>query len=226
MNKWEKIHREKEWGKYPNEELIRFVGRNFFKYEINKRKNIKILELGVGQGANVWFLLREGFDVYGIDISPTAIEKMKNRLNNEGFVLNDFNCRFKVGDIRKIPFEDSYFDVVIDVATTWYVSYIDHKKVYNEIYRVLKNQGLFFTLHILKGSWGYNKSKLIDKDTVIDVEEGPLANQGVQYFAEYNDLIELLQNSGFKIVEKEILIRSYENMTKFLKFAIIICKKC
>lgn len=97
--------------------------------------------------------------------------------------------------------------------------------MYNDIWRVLKKNGYFFTLHILKDSWGYDKNNLIDKDTVADIEEGPLANQGIQYFAEYDDLIELLQNSRFEICSKEILIRSYENMEKYLKFAIIVCKK-
>ena len=225
MNKREKIHKEREWGRYPNEELVRFIGRNFFKYDRDKRKNIKILELGVGQGANVWFLLREGFDVYGIDISPTAIRKMQDRLIKEGFKLYDFYDRFKVSDIRNIPFKNCMFDIVIDVATTWYVSYSDHKKVYDEVHRVLKNGGLFFTFHILKNSWGYDEKNLVDKDTVADVKEGPLANQGIIYFAEYDDLIELLKNSGFEICSKEILIRSYENMEKYLKFAIIVCKK-
>ena len=128
MNKWEKIHKERDWGRYPSEELVRFIGKNFFKYDKETRKNIKILELGTGQGANVWFLLREGFNVYGIDISQSAIRKMQDRLIKDGFKLDDFNNRFKVGDIRNIPFKDSYFDIVIDVATTSYVSCSDHKK--------------------------------------------------------------------------------------------------
>jgi len=227
MNVWEKIHQEREWGKYPNEEFVRFIGRYFFNLGKDERKKIKICELGVGQGANVWFLLKEHFDVYGIDISSTALKKLKRRLEIDYNItcLDNFENRFKVGDIRNIPFSDAMFDVVADVATTWYVSYNDHKKVYREINRILKPGGLFFTFHILKGSWGYDENNLIDKDTVLSVKEGPLANQGVIYFADYKDLINLLVSAGFSIIEKEILIRSYENMTKFLKFAVVIAKK-
>ena len=90
-NNWEKIHSDREWGKYPNEELIRFIGKYFFKIEFEKRNKIKILELGVGQGANVWFLVREGFDVYGVDISNSAIEKMKNRLKKENMYTDKYS---------------------------------------------------------------------------------------------------------------------------------------
>jgi ubiquinone/menaquinone biosynthesis C-methylase UbiE len=222
---WEEIHKNREWGKYPNEELVRFIGKNFFSLPIAKRKNIKILELGTGQGANVWFFLKEGFDTYGIDISPSAIMKMRMRLEREGFILNDFQKRFKVGDIRKIPFEKEMFNVVVDVGTISYVSYTEHKTVFKEIWRILKPKGLFFSLHILKDSWGYDENTLIDKDTVENVKEGPLANQGNIYFANYRDLIEMLQTNGFEILEAETLIRTYQNGVKKLSWAILVAQK-
>lgn len=222
---WEKIHSEREWGKYPNEELVRFIGRNFFKLSTTKRKNIKMLELGIGQGANSWFLIREGFDVYGIDISSSAINKFKIRLENEKLLKQNFETHFKLSDIRKIPFKENKFDVVIDIATTWYVSYSDHKKVFAEVNRILKQEGLFFTWHITKDSWGDDRKNYIDRDTKENVDVGPLSNTGITYFARINDLIELLESSQLKIIEKETLERSYNNMEKFLKYAIITAVK-
>lgn len=37
---WDNIFKNKEWGKYPNEELIRFIARNFYKVKDRKQKNI------------------------------------------------------------------------------------------------------------------------------------------------------------------------------------------
>ena len=54
---WEEVFRQQEWGKYPGEDLIRFVARNF--YNVEKRSDIKILEVGCGPGANLWFIARE-----------------------------------------------------------------------------------------------------------------------------------------------------------------------
>jgi len=226
-NIWEEIHLTREWGRYPNEELVRFIGKNFFQIPKNLRKNIKILELGTGQGANVWFLMRENFDVYGIDISSSALKKMEKRLKEEGFYLsaNEFKKKFKVGDIRKIPFDNSFFDVVLDIATVYCVKFSEHEKVYQEIYRVLKKGGFFFSFHLLKNSWGFDESNLIDKDTVKNVKEGPLSGLGIQHFADYDDLITLLKDNGFQIIESEMLTRTYQNRTKKINWAIIVAKK-
>ena len=78
---WEKVFKENEWGKYPDENFIRFLARNFYKKD---RKNIRILEIGCGPGANIWYMAREGFDVYGIDGSSIAIERARTRLKTEG----------------------------------------------------------------------------------------------------------------------------------------------
>lgn len=64
---WDMVFSNQEWGKYPSEDLIRFIARNFYKVE--NRKNVKILELGCGPGANIWYLAREGFSFCGVDCS-------------------------------------------------------------------------------------------------------------------------------------------------------------
>ena len=68
---WEKVFRENEWGKYPSESLIRFVARNFYKAD--DRFAVKILEVGCGTGANLWYMLREGFS------AATSTKSFKNR---------------------------------------------------------------------------------------------------------------------------------------------------
>ena len=69
---WEDIHKNKEWGRYPSEEVIRFVARNYYNQD---RDKVKILDFGCGAGANTWFLAREGFDTYAFDGSKTAVKR-------------------------------------------------------------------------------------------------------------------------------------------------------
>ncbi len=224
MHPWEIIHSKKSWGKYPNEELVRFIARKFFYLPFEKRKEISIMEIGTGQGANVWFLLREGFDVYGIDISKSAIEKMKKFLEENNLLPEDFHKRFIVEDMRSFSFEKR-FDVVIDVASILHVSYTDHHIVYKNIYNSLEKDGYFWTLHLLKNSWGYGLGKKIDKDTFYGISEGPLKDQGTAYFADICDLVNLLEKTGFKIENKEIITRTYENGSKQWSLALIVAKK-
>jgi len=151
--------------------------------------------------------------------------KFEKRLEEENIILNDFNKCFLIADVREIPFDNGFFNVVIDVATAWYVTYAEHNQVYQEINRVLKKDGLFYSWNILKGSWGDDEKNYIDKDTVSKVVEGPLEYNGVLYFGQFNDMIELQEKNGFKVIEKIYLKRTYENLQKALKYGIIIAKK-
>src|ERR1700680_3615300 len=92
---WEKVFRSRDWGKYPPEELVRFVALNY--YSAPDRKLIRLLEIGCGTGANVWFMAREGFDVCGIDGSVTAIEKARQRLTGERV-----QAQLEVGDVAAL----------------------------------------------------------------------------------------------------------------------------
>jgi cyclopropane fatty-acyl-phospholipid synthase-like methyltransferase len=219
MSIWEQIHSQRSWGRYPNEELVRFIGKNFFRIPREKRKSIKILELGCGQGANLWFLAKEGFDVYGVDISPSAIKKAKDYLERDWGIKS---VKLNVQDIRTLQIEDEMFDVVIDVATIWYVSYTDHKKVFEKIFRLLKLNGYFWSFHIAENSWGYGTGNLIDYKTFDNISsEGPLQNQGITCMLSAKDIKILLETVGFKVTGIEKLVRTYENQQKKLIFWIV-----
>jgi 2-polyprenyl-3-methyl-5-hydroxy-6-metoxy-1,4-benzoquinol methylase len=105
---WDEIFKEHEWGRYPPEELIRFVSRNFLHYP--NHEMIKILEVGCGPGANIWFLSREGYSAIGIDGSKVAIDIAMKRLKTEGLT-----AEIRVGDVTHIPYQNDFFDAVIDI---------------------------------------------------------------------------------------------------------------
>ena len=138
---WEKIYRSKEWGKYPPEELVRFIARNY--YETKDRKAVKILDVGCGTGAATWFIAREGFTAYGIDGSPTAIKIARKR-----FSVEKLKGDLRVGDIVALPYTDEQFDAVIDIASIQHNSFKNIKKIIDETHRVLKPGGKFFSMMI------------------------------------------------------------------------------
>lgn len=69
-------------------------------------------------------------DIYGIDISVRAIEKAKKRIKNG---------KFKVADAHKLPYENSFFNVLFCLEMLEHVDY--PKVVIRELYRVLKKDG-------------------------------------------------------------------------------------
>lgn len=138
---WETIYRTQEWGKYPPEELIRFIARNY--YTVPQRAAVKILDLGCGTGAATWYLAREGFSAYGIDASSTAIKRAMARFTNEKLEGN-----FQVGDFNHLSFKDNFFDCVIDVCSIQHNSIENAHTIITEAIRVLKPGGKIFSMLI------------------------------------------------------------------------------
>lgn len=170
-NVWEKVFRENEWGKYPAESLIRFMARNFYKKE---RKKVRVLEVGCGTGANIWYLAKEKFDVYGMDGSRTAIKRAKRRLKDE-FV----KAHLTSGDIVKLPYETGYFDVVVDAECISCNSRNDARAILAEIKRVLKKDGLFYSRTFTDKMYiGHHFKKQNDLEYE-NISGGPLAGKGL-----------------------------------------------
>lgn len=214
---WEDIFRKQSWGKYPAEDLIRFIARNF--YAVPNRSEVKILEVGCGPGANLWYIAREGFTVYGIDGSETAIKEGQARLNAE---VNDWKGEVIVGDFLNLPYEDGFFDAVIDNEAIYANSYADAKQIYNNIYKVLKNNGKLFVRTFAIGSCGDGTGLKVGRRAYI-VAEGPLLDKGYSRFTDPKEIQDLL--SGYDIIETELITRTVENMTHKIKEFIIMAQK-
>ncbi|EAK0442211.1 class I SAM-dependent methyltransferase, partial [Campylobacter lari] len=128
---WENIFANKEWGKYPSEYIIRFIARNF--YNISNRKDINILELGLGTGANLWFCAREGFSVSGIEWSQSGVDRFLKRMKEEN--LLNFVKDIKIGDyFEKLDeFEDESFDCFIDNYSLAYNDFDKTKQIIEKV---------------------------------------------------------------------------------------------
>jgi len=214
---WEEVFTQQAWGMYPGEDLIRFIARNF--YQVQSRRDVKVLEVGCGPGANLWFMAREGFTVYGIDGSKTAIEQARARLDSE---CAGWTGELLVGDISKLPFLEETFDAVIDNEALSCNSFDNSVLIYAEMARVTKKNGKFFSRTFAKGSWGDETGEKVGHDTYI-VGEGPLLGKGYARFTHYDDIPKLI--NGFIIQEIQLLIREYLTENKEVKEWVIIGEK-
>jgi ubiquinone/menaquinone biosynthesis C-methylase UbiE len=95
-------------------------------------KNGKILEVAIGDGFPYSNVLDEmGYELYGIDISPTHVDMVKESLPN----INVYQ-----GDAEVLKFHDNFFDIVFCFRSTWYFTNLI--KSISEMLRVVKNDGL------------------------------------------------------------------------------------
>jgi SAM-dependent methyltransferase len=222
---WESIHASRNWGRWPDALAVQFMGKNFFHLSREQRSQVSVLDLGYGQGANTWFVIREGFEVFGIDLSCSAQGKLKSRLIDEGLLPEEFDQKFKVGSMVELPFEDASFDAAIDFESMSCLDINGHEKAYHELWRVLKPGGLVYIHHILKDSWGFDPRVCSSDGTMENVSEGPFQNLGNIYFANYCDLVTMLESVGFLIVEQEKITKTYLNMEKEIQYANLTVKR-
>ncbi len=130
---WEDVFKNNEWCRYPGEDVVRFVARNYYRRE---RPAMKILEVGCGPGANIWYLAREGFAAYGIDGSVTAIARCRQRLAADGLTAT-----LHVGDITDLPYPDDTFGAVLDVECLCCNDRKTCAAIIAEITRVVETKG-------------------------------------------------------------------------------------
>ena len=187
---WDSFFFEKDWGRYPSESLIRFTARNFYSLT---RSQVKILEIGCGPGPNIWYFSREGFDTYGIDSSGVAIEKAKQRLNNEGLAAN-----LQVGDIVDLPYEDNFFDAVIDNVCLYNIDVLKTETILSGIKRVLKPKSLFYSQTFADDTYKGLDFKQIKDFEYIDASDGPFYGSGFFRLAD-KSTVEKLYGKYFTI---------------------------
>jgi ubiquinone/menaquinone biosynthesis C-methylase UbiE len=176
---WDEKFSSRAWGRYPPEDLVRFMGRRFRDAD---RKMVRVLEVGCGPGANIWFLHREGFAVHGIDISRTAIDLATARLATENSCIHSPAADLRVGNFSNLPWSDGYFDVVVDVFALYANTLDVISQALNEIDRVLTPGGLLYTKLWGTHTTGFGQGSELEPGTYDAIPAGPCANMGVTHF--------------------------------------------
>ena len=75
---------------------------------------MRVLDAGCGDGRNIVYLLRSGYEVFGADTNPAAIEQVRRLASRFAPALPAGN--FHVEPIEQMTFPDACADVVISSA--------------------------------------------------------------------------------------------------------------
>ncbi len=208
---------------YPNDELCRFMGRNYFSIDIKKRNQMKFLELGCGSGGNLWMVAKEGFLAYGIDLSEESIKIAKNHLNKKWGV----QAELQVANMVKLPYEGNFFNAIFDVFSSYCLLYEDFKNCINEVSRCLVKGGRFFFYSPSVGSdafKNYSPAQKIDSWTIdsISRKTSPFYGQNYPFrFASEEDCRQLFENAGMEVVYSEKINRTYQNGAEKFEFVVM-----
>jgi ubiquinone/menaquinone biosynthesis C-methylase UbiE len=97
-------------------------------------KDKKILEVGCGRGGGISYLKTYSFkQMHACDVS---LENINYCLNN-----HDSEIVFQVADALSLPYQDNYFDIVLNVESSHCYDGVD--KFLSEVDRVMKPNGIF-----------------------------------------------------------------------------------
>lgn len=102
------------------------------------RQGEVVLDLGSGVGIDVFLASKrvgESGKVIGVDMTKDMIKKADSLVKERGFA----NVEFRLGEIEALPIEDNSIDVVISNCVLNLCP--DKKRAFNEIFRVLKQDG-------------------------------------------------------------------------------------
>ncbi len=132
---WYNVWKKVEPPFCPSKGQIKFYEK-IIKNKILKRKNPRILVLGVTPQIRDLLAKYKKLDVYLIDIDVPVYRAMTRLVKKK-------NPREKliVGDWLKMPFEKNYFDLIMAHSSFSVISLKHHKLFYQNIKRVLKKDG-------------------------------------------------------------------------------------
>ena len=98
--------------------------------------DVRVLNIGIGNGYLEATLLSSGFDTYSLDPSSNAIEAIREKFGGpEG--------HFRVGSASAMPFDAAFFDFVVMSEV---IEHLDDETLVaclSELKRVLKPRGIF-----------------------------------------------------------------------------------
>jgi len=112
-------------------------------------KGKRVLEIGLGQGADSEQIIRRGAIWSGLDLTPESVQRVSTRLRLRGLPYERLEC----GSALAIPFEDKSFDMVFSHGVLHHIP--DVKAAQREIARVLKPDGRLVAMLYARRSLNY-----------------------------------------------------------------------
>ncbi len=157
----------------------------FYKRWLPQDKNIQVLELCCGTGRLTLPIAKEGYNITGVDYTPSMIEKAKTKAIKEGLQIE-----FIEADIRTLDLHKKYDLIFIP---------------FNSIHHLYKNEDLFEALKSVKSHLKENGLFLLDC-------YNPNIQYIVDGEKELKEIAEYIADDGRKVLIKQTM--QYENKTQ------------
>ena len=189
---------------WPWSDLISYVKR--FVSPINKE--LKVLELGCGAGANIPFFKQLGVDYHAVEGSEAIVKNFWSR-------FPELKSKIKIGDFTNaIPWEYP-FDLVIDRSALTLNSTSAICNCINSIYKSLSVDAYGYYIGIDWFSVNHSAyregGQEVDKYTRTNYIKGQFANVGRVHFSDADHIKELFADFELLALEEKIITQYMPN---------------
>jgi len=161
MKNWDQAYKEKGVIQSEVLDLVSDAVKIFKKEKVKK-----VLDLGFGTGRHTIFLAKNGFQVYGIDVSKEGLKITKKRSEEKGL-----NAKLCIADMHKLPYRGNFFNGIIAVYVIEHNTYNGLLKSLSEVRRVLKPGGIFATTLLTKNDYKFGIGEEIEPGTFINSKD-------------------------------------------------------
>ncbi|GAB4158473.1 MAG: hypothetical protein Fur003_2290 [Candidatus Dojkabacteria bacterium] len=168
----------------------------------------KILEIGAGLGQDaIYFTLQDNL-VTATDFSDTAVDylsKVKAEKNLNQMQVEQVDCS------KKLPYKDKTFDIVYSHLGLHFFDSVTTSQLFNEVNRILVENGYFIFLANSTDDPEYNLSKKLEPD-LFDLGDGNIKRffsvNSVQEFIKSLFTVELLDNHSSSYKDNKVGVKS------------------
>ena len=145
------------------------------------------LDLGTGNGFTTFTLAKHFKEVISIDTNSKTLTLVEKKARENGVK----NVQFKTMDAHDLQFADEHFDVITCRAAIHHFE--DGDKVIKEVYRVLKQNGIFVIMDFCFSELAKESLAILSKIREDDFK---------RYYT-FHEYLDLLDNNGFEIISMQ-----------------------
>jgi SAM-dependent methyltransferase len=151
------IEKQEMWGFEPSHSAL--LAKDFFVEKAVKN----VLIPGIGYGRNAQIFKDNGMAVTGIEISKTAIEMARKHYGTDMVIYH--------GSVTDMPFDENLYDGIFCYALIHLLDSGERKKLIQDCYNQLSNNGYMIFTAITKEASSYGKGEFISTDRY-EIHEG------------------------------------------------------
>ena len=150
---WESAFRSNErmWGENPTDNAREVL-------ELMQKRNIKsVLIPGFGYGRNARVFYDNGFDVTGIELSKTAIERARKYFGSD--------VTIHYGSVTEMPFDKNQYQSIYCYSLVHLLNTAERKKFIDDCYTQLMHKGIMVFVGLSTKDTRFGLGKELERNT-------------------------------------------------------------